>query len=190
MRLIDLRQRFGVEIKDEAPAWDFHGTVFAPRLRSRIDVRFSVIRKWGAGKDSAIAALKQAKRGLPAELVERIAGEMVEAITAAYGHWTGCIVPVACGHSRRRDGLSFRLGQAVAERLGAEFVEAFEFRPVTGSSHPKQFDRLPPLNVIEVPSRPAIVVDDVATSGWHMREAMNALRERGVQASGLAWIGK
>jgi len=36
--------------------------------------------------------------------------------------------------------------------------------------------------------RPALVVDDVATSGCHMEEALQALRSRAVDAFGVVWI--
>jgi orotate phosphoribosyltransferase len=33
-----------------------------------------------------------------------------------------------------------------------------------------------------------IVVDDLATSGWHVEESLNALRSLGVSASAFVWI--
>lgn len=117
------------------PVADLPG-VYAPRYRSRLGARYGVVRRWGPGKRSALAALRQSKMDLPASFIAALAGEMAAMTRSLHGSWTGCVVPVACGHSRRRDGLSFRLGVAVAQCLGAEFVEAFAFRPVSGSSHP------------------------------------------------------
>lgn len=126
---------------------------------------------------------------LPESFVAALAGELAALTRSLHGSWRGCVVPVACGHSRRRDGLSFRIGVAVAQCLGAEFFEAFAFRPISGSSHPRTIRDLPPLEVLAVPDAPALVVDDITTSGYHMHEALTALRSRGCQASGLAWIG-
>lgn len=39
------------------------------------------------------------------------------------------------------------------------------------------------------PTGPTIVIDDVATSGWHIAEALERIRENGVTAFGASWIG-
>jgi hypothetical protein len=68
-------------------------------------------------------------------------------------------------------------------------VKVWRDRFVTGSSHPKEFRKLPPLTWQDAPP-PGLVllVDDVATSGWHLEEALTALRAAGHLALGLAWI--
>lgn len=61
---------------------------------------------------------------------------------------------VACGHSRRANCFGKRLGQQAAAELGAPFAELF-------------------------PVGPVLVIDDLATSGWHMEEAPSLVRAPG-----------
>ena len=93
------------------------------------------------------------------------------------GGWT--ITNIAAGHS---GGNSFgaRLAVAVAERLSLGYLEVWGDRPIGGTSHPKEFRRLPPLDMLAKPIGATLIIDDVATSGWHMEEALTALRALGV----------
>ena len=82
------------------------------------------------------------------------------------------------------------MAESVAGALGLPFVEAFRDRLIKGSSHPKEFERLPPLQWASPPaSGVVLVVDDLSTSGWHLEEALTLLRGRGLAAAGIAWIG-
>ncbi|HEV2099279.1 MAG TPA: phosphoribosyltransferase [Stellaceae bacterium] len=68
------------------------------------------------------------------------------------------------------------------------FVQIFADRPRNGTSHPKQSAMLPPLVQIAAPPKSAILIDDLATSGGHLEQAVLALRQLGVAASAVAWI--
>jgi len=61
--------------------------------------------------------------------------------------------------------------------------------PVNGVSHPKEYRRLPPLDMLAMPiGGTTPVIDDVATSGYHMEKALAALCSLGIPAAGTAWI--
>jgi hypothetical protein len=40
----------------------------------------------------------------------------------------------------------------------------------------------------EQPDRAVVLVDDIATSGWHIEEAQGMVRGRGLPAFGAVWI--
>lgn len=133
-------------------------------------------------------SLKRLKLELRPETINSIADDLADLALSIYGAgFFASVVPVACGHSRRTNCLSACLSVSVADRIGAVVVRAFEDRFVEGVSHPKEFARLPPLVVAAEPTGPVLIVDDVATSGFHMHEAVTALRQRGIAATGLVW---
>lgn len=96
---------------------------------------------------------------------------------------------MAPGHSREAEAWSTLLARAVAACLSLPFRPLFKVRPVKGSSHPRQNLRLPPLEWAAQPDGPTLLIDDVATSGWHLAEALAMLRSAGIPALGAAWIG-
>lgn len=99
-----------------------------------------------------------------------------------------CVTAVPCGHSRSPECWGKRLARVVARRIGAPFIQIFADRPVAGTSHPKEFAKLPPLKQIDSAFDRVLVVDDVATSGWHIEEILTALRLTGSSAVAVAWI--
>jgi hypothetical protein len=161
-----------------------------PTLRSRNGVYYLTCRSWLAdAKAQDLAILREAKRTMPPELIADAAHEMTELVRAVFGEVALSVVPVACGHSRRIDCMSVRLAEGIARSLDVEPVQAFAHRFMKGSSHPLENRKLPPLKLIDRPAAPALVVDDIATSGFHMHEALTALRSAGVPAFGIAWLG-
>jgi predicted amidophosphoribosyltransferase len=111
-----------------------------------------------------------------------IDGELVAALVRQLrgGRAADAITCVPCGHSRRPDCLGKQIAQAVAEALGLSFLQVFADRPCPGVSHPKEFVKLPPLERIADPRASMILVDDLATSGWHVEESLTALRGLGL----------
>ena len=67
-------------------------------------------------------------------------------------------------------------------------MRAFTDCFVSGSSHPKTFADLPPLQWNMPPTAPVLLVDDLATSGCHVEEAGLMLRSLGRPALALTWI--
>lgn len=81
------------------------------------------------------------------------------------------------------------LARAVAGYIGIPFIQVFDDRFLNGTSHPRQFSSTPALVISDPPKVPVIIVDDVATSGWHLEEASLALRALGISTVSFAWIG-
>lgn len=189
----------GLPSSSEAPSGcstvppPIRGLVYRPSVRSRNAVRYVTVRCWSAdAKAVDIAWLRKVKAAetIHADVVDSAAQEVCGLLSAMLGPVVGWeVTQVATGHSRRPDAFGALLATRAASILGVGFRKVFEDRYVSGVSHPKEFARLPPLTVIDRPSAPTILVDDVATSGWHMEEALGRLRDMGVPALGIAWIG-
>jgi hypothetical protein len=177
-----------------APAADRHsplgGLVWRPALYRRNQVSWCSVRSWRAdAKRADLARLKACKAALDADLIAAAAGELAELIGLLLGRLGGWVVTsIACGHSRRPDCFAKRLGAAVAARLDLRFAEVFADRFVSGVSHPKEFAKLPALAWQCQPEQPVLVIDDIATSGWHIEEALGRIRGRGLAAVGAVWL--
>lgn len=167
------------------------GLVDQPAIYSRNGVSYMVATHWRSDlKADQIGSLKRAKADGCCATCDAAADAIEGLLLKLFGSLGGSVVTsVPCGHSRVANCLGKRLAQAVAMRTGATFVQCWQDRFVSGVSHPKEFARLPPLDWITVPKARTILIDDVATSGWHMEEALTALRAAGVEAFGVAWIG-
>lgn len=151
---------------------------------------FVSLRRWRSGaKDAQVSALKSVKSMAP-ELIAHSAGrEITNAAIELYGQSAiECVVPIPCGHSRRNDCLSVRIGEEVAKLLGVPLVEPFHQRWAMGSSHPKQNRNLPPLRMRQKVPSTVLLVDDIATSGYHMVEAATELRASAKHVYGIVWI--
>lgn len=166
------------------------GLVERPALRSRNDVGYMTLRSWRKDDRKAqIAAMKAEKAAPVSPLVDEAAREIVDFLGKYVPVPDAVVTSVPCGHSRRPDCFGKRLAQAVAAEVGLPFVQAWGDRFCEGVSHPKENSRLPPLTWESRPATLTIVIDDIATSGWHLEEAVTALRSIGVPAIALAWIG-
>jgi hypothetical protein len=136
---------------------------------------------WPAGaKADDIAPLKRAKRELDRGLVDGAADLLATLVRQLRGDPPAeATTSVPCGHSRRPDCVGKQLAQAVAAALDLPFRQVFADRPRSGVSHPKEFTKLPPLEQIADACGSMILVDDLATSGWHVEESLTALRRLG-----------
>src|SRR5215471_296662 len=161
----------------------------APAIRSRNGIGYLTCRRFSA--QNRLGAIRAVKR-LKAEADDHETGLAAAEIALLWlrltgnpGGWT--VTNIAAGHSR---GNSFgaRLAIAVAERLSLGYLQVWRDRPIKGTSHPKEFRRLPPLEMLAKPIGATLVIDDVATSGHHMWEELTALRSLNVPAAGIAWI--
>jgi len=164
--------------------------VYRPAIYRRNDVAWLAACAWRtAAKAEDLTALKLAKRDCDSRLIGAAADLLVTLILQLHGnHPADGITSIPCGHSRRPDCFGRQLAQAVADRLGLPFRQVFADRFCTGVSHPKEFAKLPPLEQIADPFPSMIVIDDLATSGWHVEESLTALRRLGVSASAAVWI--
>lgn len=134
--------------------------------------------------------MKAAKQAKAPDMLGACAGEIAALCRSMFGPMDGwTVAAIACGHSRDPDCFGKCLARATAVHLGIGFRPLFADRFVSGSSHPKEFKRLPPLERVADPAGPVLLVDDVATSGWHLEEAAANLRADGWPVLPLAWIG-
>ena len=168
-------------------------TIYRPRLMVRNETRYLCVRGWCADrKGDQVAAVKAQKKMLRPPFVAAAALELAHALRALFGPLTtASVTSVPCGHSRRPDCAGAQIAAAVALNLGAGHRPRFRNRFCRGVSHPKENARLPPIEIVDAsPSPLVVVVDDIATTGWHLEEALAALRRNGLLAFGAAWISR
>jgi predicted amidophosphoribosyltransferase len=164
--------------------------VYRPALFRRNEIRWIAAYAWRSNQRTrGLAALKQAKEALDASILKEAATSISGLIHEIFGDKpVDAITGIPCGHSRRADCFGKQLARLVASMVGLPFLQIFADRPCPGSSHPKQSMSLPPLQQIADPPRSMIIIDDLATSGWHLEESVLALRQSGVAASSIVWI--
>lgn len=159
------------------------------RLLRRGPVPYHALYRWRrAVKDVQIASLKALKRDPGDVFLDTVANYMAAAASELFGSGTiAAVVPVPCGNSGK-NCLSASLAQLIAERLGVQFLDAFEPLPQTGGSHPKNNLRRPAMRLKIKPTVPVLLIDDVATSGVHIAEAAQLLRQTAPAVLPLVWI--
>tara|TARA_B100002003_G_scaffold86929_1_gene81355 strand:- start:4596 stop:5195 length:600 start_codon:yes stop_codon:yes gene_type:complete len=174
-----------------SPGPGFEGLAWRPTVSFRNGAAWLSARAWRANaRRDQLAAIKLAKARVDAATISAAAQDIAVVLEAVLGP-APFVTCVPCGHSRRQDCFGFRLAEAVAAAAGATLVEGWRFRPVEGSSHPRRNATLPPLERADDLSalpRPLVVVDDIATSGFHIVEALNDARAQGASALGAVWI--
>lgn len=167
------------------------GSLAARRaIYSRNSVAWISLRSWRKdAKRRDIRALKVAKETVDPVVITGAAAEVADLVKLLLGGAPGFTVStVAVGHSRRPDSFAVRMAEAAAAELDLPFVKIFADRFVKGVSHPKELKKLRPLERLALPATPVLLVDDVATSGWHLEEAVTHLRAAGVPCLAIAWI--
>ena len=135
-------------------------------------------------------SLKALKTAPPHSLIDTAASEIVEAVarvvgTSSFAH----VTPVPCSRSRDDACLSRMLAAEVARRIGKPLSLLLASAPGKGSSHPKDNLTRPPLKLVEAATGPVLIIDDVATSGAHLEEAITKLRPSAHSVFAVAWIG-
>jgi hypothetical protein len=164
--------------------------VYRPALFRRNEIRWIAACAWRSrSRVRGLKALKQAKEAIDPSIVSDAAILITTLIREIFGNKpVGAISCVPCGHSRRTDCFGKQLAQSVAIMVEVPFVQVYADRPCPGASHPKQSVSLPPLQQIADPAGSMIIIDDIATSGWHLQETMLPLRRLGVAVSSVVWI--
>jgi hypothetical protein len=149
-------------LRAESPEWNFQWP-YTPAVRTRNGISYLSVRRFSA--PDRVGAIRGIKR-LKAETGEREIGLAAAEIALLWlrltgnpGGWT--VTNIAAGHS---GGNSFgaRLAVAVADRLSRGYLQVWRDRPIKGVSHPKEFRRLPPLDMLAKPIGATLVIDDVA----------------------------
>jgi hypothetical protein len=164
----------------------------ARRMTTRNGVSYTTTAKWrSAIKDWQIVALRALKKQPPPALLEAAAQKVLQAAhdLVGKGGFTS-VVSVPCGHSGP-GCFSSLLAQAIASIAGVRCIPLFEDMCLAGSSHPRTNATRPKMRMSGQvdPSERVLLVDDVATSGAHIAEATNLLRQAGCAVLPIAWIG-
>ena len=161
------------------------------RLKQRGAISYHTVMRWrSAVKPCQIAALRSLKRYDPDAVVERGAGFLVAAARDLFGdRLVTRVTNVPCGNSGP-DCLAYRLARRVADRMDVPYIAAFEPLPVKGTSHPRRNASRPPMRLRDAPDEATLLIDDVATSGAHIEEAVDLLRERARGVFPIALTGE
>jgi predicted amidophosphoribosyltransferase/PAS domain-containing protein len=160
-------------------------------LRQRKSTSYLTLRSWRKPVRSyQIEALKALKTAPPHALVDTAATEIVEAVsrivgTSSFAH----VTPIPCSRSSDDACFSRMIAEEVSRRIGKPLTMLLASAPQKGSSHPKENASRPPLRLVGEASGPCLVVDDVATSGAHLEEAILKLRPSAMSVFAVAWIG-
>jgi hypothetical protein len=171
------------------------GIVWRPAVYGRGAVRWLSACAWRADtRRHDLEDFKAAKRMLDEDALAAAAERLVWLLEPLIGAgFADGVTSVPCGHSRRHDCFGRRLAEHVARRLALPFVQVHADRFCPGVSHPKEFRFLPPLARIadppmELRGARVLLIDDIATSGWHLEESLGALRAYGAAALAAVWI--
>jgi hypothetical protein len=166
-------------------------TVWRPMVFSRHEVSWVACRAWRwSTKQADLAVFRAAKRdGAPA-VIQAAAGEVALLVGRLFGSLPGwSVVPMPCGNSGTAECFGKKLARESAAALGLPFAQVFEDRLVEGgSSHPQRYARLGPLVWRDRPMGPVLLVDDLATTGLHVEQALGVLRGEGIAALAMVWI--
>ena len=159
-------------------------------IHSRNDMSYLTIRNWRSSiKEHQIKAFRAIKKNPHAAFAERVAQEFAREVDNLVGRNTfKFVVPVPCGHSKPGTCMAYSLAKSLGAELGLPVIGAFVHLDQKGSSHPKTNAKRPPMRLVQSVPGPALLIDDVATSGSHLEEASNRLKAEGTETFAMAWI--
>jgi PAS domain S-box-containing protein len=159
-------------------------------IRQRKTVNYLSLRGWRQPiRDYQIKALKALKQNIPPEFPKAIASEIAAEVESLFGKaGFKAIVPMPCGHSRGDSCLSLEVARALGAELSLPVIPAFIPQPLKGASHPKENAKRPPLALAHIIDQPVLLIDDVATSGAHIEEAVKLLKPTCKAVMAIAWI--
>ncbi len=175
---------------DPASSFLLDTLVSKRNLRERNGVGYLTVSVWRQPmKTYQIGALKALKDNLPPDFTRQVAERMAKEIESFIGlRAFKVIVPMPCSHSRSESCLSAEIARALGAISGLPVVRGLRIPP-GGASHPKKNAKRLPMSLAETVPGPVLLVDDVATSGAHIEEAVKILRPGSGSVMAVAWIG-
>ncbi|MEP0191088.1 MAG: hypothetical protein ABJP70_10720 [Erythrobacter sp.] len=165
-------------------------TIEQTKLHSRKGVTFHTVRRWRSSiKEYQVRALRALKRRPSDMLIESAANELAAASNKLFGARENIVIAsVACGNSGE-NCLAKLIAIQLAKKLKVEYLDAFECIETTGSSHPRRNSDRGKMKLRQSTNKPVLLIDDVATSGAHIHEAVRLLSKDAPSVVSLAWIG-
>lgn len=179
------------QVPDPATGFLLQTLLKKRKLLTRKNFSYVTLRSWRTSiKEHQIVALRTLKSSLSKSLIAHAGKECADEICKLIGSAAfKFVVPVPCAHSPEDSCLSVEIARQVAANLGLLSIDAFAHVQIPGSSHPKENLKRPKMRLIQNVPGPAILIDDVATSGQHLMEASELLAKEGIDTFAVAWIG-
>lgn len=159
-------------------------------ILSRNAVSYLSLRAWRKPvKKHQIAALREIKAAPSPAFIDTVSQEITGGLDRLVGERPARFVTyIPCGHSRMGDCLSALLAKQIAVHLNLPLVSVFKPNFSTGTSHPKANLVRPAMEIDTRIVDPVLLIDDVASSGRHMEEAIGLLRQSTDVVLPVAWI--
>lgn len=168
----------------------------APSWNTKRQVMFLSLRKWRVRTKTAdVAAYTAAKHRCDPALLTVCTAEITAAIQLTLGNLSGWYVtcPPPGASTGKHKHFATLLAQSVAQKLGADFYDAFVPRPRETPSHPRTYAERGELSLLlafraNPPECPGILlVDDLASTGTTIEQAAPLLRKYG-QVLPVVWL--
>jgi hypothetical protein len=160
-------------------------------LRNKGDVSFIIVRQWKAALKEVQLSAFEGLKIRPSKVAANMIAQEISTVVAKFYEGTAfnAIVPVPCGSSGTSNCMSVEIARFVSEITGVPMKNCLVGEYGKGRSHPHKSKQLKPYSVQGDISGSVLLVDDVVTSGKHIQMAVDALRNKGVSVSAVAWLG-
>ena len=164
------------------------------RKRSIKDVDsigFITVRAWrNSMKKHQIAALRAVKQHDPDALAAFAGMECADEINTLVGNKVfKYVVPVPCNQQDPDKCLSAAIARVIGAELGLPVIFAFANNDQLESAPARKGSRRSKMRMIQHVPGPALLINDVASTGATLAEAQKILNEAGTDAFAMAWIG-
>jgi hypothetical protein len=162
-----------------------------PTLKAKNGVTYTIVRRWKSQlKETQVAAIQALKISNDSVTAQMAAAEIVETVSRLFvGMKFDSVVPIPGGSSGMSNSLSVQIGECVAATLKVPCLKCLETKTEIGASHPKKSMKLKPYSVLGKVTGNVLLVDDIATTGTHLKRAHTALTDANVAVFAIAWIG-
>ena len=164
------------------------------RKRSIKDVDsigYITVRAWrNAVKKHQVSALRAVKENDPESIAQFAGIECADEINTLVGNKVfKYVVPVPCGHKEPDKCLSAAIARVIGAELGLPVIFAFANADQPDLTSTRRNGRRSKMRLIQQVPGPALLINDVASTGMSLAEAQKILNEAGTDAFAMAWIG-